>query len=335
VQLWVIASYNGALEMIRRYRIFIFRMITICVTVVSICCLIGCSTESENRTDINRASAVIEPPAALVDARKNVERFFKPMGNPQPGDWLATFHEPGQTFEEYLNSNPTLPTAERNKIYVLPLGDFTAAQRKVIDITAAYIGVFYDLDVDMMLPKKIPHPLHLKDSRIRGYPRVGQVRSGFILDEILRPILPPDAAALIAFTNDDLFPDETMNFVFGQASFENRVGVYSLFRLDDRADLKTFLLRTIKIAAHETGHMFSIHHCRKYECVMSGSNGLEEVDRLPLDACPECMAKICWLSNVSPAKRYQRLAEFCRKNGMNGDAKEFEEKLAAVGTGGH
>jgi archaemetzincin len=303
--------------------------------VMIVCCLIGCSTESENRTDINRASAVIEPPAALVDARKKVERFFKPMGDPRPGDWLATFHEPGQTFEEYLNSNPTLPTAERNKIYVLPLGDFTAEQKKVIDITAGYIGVFYDLDLEMMPPKKIPRPLHLKDSRIRGYPPAEQVRSGFILDEILRPILPADAAALIAFTNDDLFPDETMNFVFGQASFENRVGVYSLSRLDHRADLKTFLSRTIKIAAHETGHMFSIRHCRKYECVMNGSNGLEEVDRLPLDACPECMSKICWLSNVSPAQRYQRLAEFCRKNGMNEDAKEFEEKLAAVGTGGH
>src|SRR5215212_9770669 len=129
-------------QMIRRYMIVIFQRITIGVMVMIVCCLIGCSMESENRTDSNRASTVIEPPAALVEARKKVERFFKPMGDPQPGDWLATFHEPGQTFEEYLSSNPALPTAERNKVYLLPLGDFTAAQKKVIDITAGYISVF-------------------------------------------------------------------------------------------------------------------------------------------------------------------------------------------------
>ena len=45
-----------------------------------------------------------------------------------------------------------------------------------------------------------------------------QVRTGYILDDVLRPMLPGDAAALIAFTNEDLFPDSSMNYVFGQAS---------------------------------------------------------------------------------------------------------------------
>jgi archaemetzincin len=143
-------------------------------------------------------------------------------------------------------------------------------------------------------------------------------------------MLPNDAAALIAFTNEDLYPDNSMNYVFGQASLENRVGVWSLYRLDDRADQKTFLLRTIKIAAHETGHMFSMHHCTAYNCVMSGSNHLAETDSHPIDACPECMAKVCWFSHIAPAERYKRLAEVCRKNGLIREAAEFDKKFDAV-----
>ena len=121
-----------------------------------------------------------------------------------------------------------------------------------------------------------------------------------------------------------------MNYVFGQASLENRVGVWSLARLDENAAYDKILRRTLKIAVHETGHMFSMRHCTKYECVMSGTNQLAETDRRPIDACPECMAKICWLSETIPAERYTRLAEFCRKNGLLSEAEEFSRKAAAV-----
>ncbi len=149
------------------------------------------------------------------------------------------------------------------------------------------------------------------------------------MDKILKPILPADAAALIAFTDVDLFPDSSMSFVFGQASMDERVGVWSLKRLVDK-NHTTFLLRVLKIATHETGHMFSFKHCTKYECVMSGTNQLAETDRRPIDACPECMAKVCWMSDVSPSERYRKLAAFCRKNNLVKEVEVFEKKLTAV-----
>ena len=76
--------------------------------------------------------------------------------------------------------------------------------------------------------------------------------------------------------------------------------------------------------------MFSMHHCTKYECLMSGTNSLAETDRRPIDVCPECMAKIAWLSKIEPATRYKRLAEFCRKNGLDREALEFDSKAAVV-----
>jgi archaemetzincin len=76
--------------------------------------------------------------------------------------------------------------------------------------------------------------------------------------------------------------------------------------------------------------MFSMHHCTKYECVMSGTNHVLETDSRPIDACPECMAKVAWLSGVSPKDRYDRLSAFCKKHGLIGEADEFSRKARSV-----
>ena len=293
--------------------------------------LFACSSGSE-RPASNMAAAreAKKERKELRDAIKKIEPFFKPMGEPAEYDWLASHNEPGQTFAEYLDADPTVPTGERQTIYVLPLGRFDPKQKQIIETVTRYLEVFYDLPVRQLDPKTIRKDLDSKDTRFNDYLRTRQVRTGFIIDTILRPMLPADAAALVALTDDDLFPDESMSFVFGQASLDGRVGVWSLRRLQLLADRATFLRRTIKIAAHETGHMFSLRHCTKYECVMSGSNHMNETDRRPLDACPECTAKICWLSDVGQARRYARLAEFCQNNGLAKEAEEFKRKAAAV-----
>ena len=88
--------------------------------------------------------------------------------------------------------------------------------------------------------------------------------------------------------------------------------------------------RTLKIAIHETGHMFSMKHCTKFECLMSGTNHLAETDRRPLDVCPECMAKIAWAFGYDPAVRYRRLADFWRSQKRDGEAQLAEQKRMAV-----
>lgn len=272
-------------------------------------------------------------PESLRRAMAAVTHLHRPMGEPLPGDWLTTSPEPGQTFEEYLKSDPVRPSAERRVIYVRPLGEFTPAQTRVVALAADFMSDFFHLPVQLSPGQPLP-PIPPEQRRV--HPEWGdrQIRAGHITMDILRPSLPPDAAALIAFTSSDLYPGPELNYVFGQASFRERVGVWSLYRLGkpdiDGRSFRLTLLRTLKIAAHETGHMFSIKHCTKYECVMSGTNGLHETDRRPLDVCPECMAKICWATNTSPRERYARLARFCAANGLEQERRFFEAAAEAL-----
>lgn len=48
----------------------------------------------------------------------------------------------------------------------------------------------------------------------------------------MKPLLPPDAYAMIGITPTDLYPASSWNFVFARPSLTGRVGVYSLARYD-------------------------------------------------------------------------------------------------------
>jgi predicted Zn-dependent protease len=43
-----------------------------------------------------------------------------------------------------------------------------------------------------------------------------------------------------------------------------------------------FRRRTLKIAIHETGHMFGMRHCTLFDCGMNGANHQDEADRHPI-----------------------------------------------------
>jgi archaemetzincin len=286
------------------------------------------------RVDDQAANANASPPqddlSGLRSDMKKVEPFFSPMGKPKRYDWLGSHNEPGQTFDQYLASNAARPAADRRKIYFLPLGKFDPKQQKVLDAAAGYLEAFYNLPVTKMPPRTLAAPTRADDRRRTPGSTREQIRTGYIMDTTLKPLVPGDAAALIAFTNVDLFADSSTSFVFGQANARDRVGIWSISRLGERANEATFLRRVLKIAVHETGHMFGFAHCTKYECVMSGTNYLGETDRRPIDACPECMAKVCWLTRVSPSERYRKLADLCRRNGLEKESKEFEQKMLAL-----
>jgi archaemetzincin len=301
------------------------------VTLMLCVALISCTSPDSSISNISSAPALDQRASKLSKQKDSLVKFFRPM-SVQEGDWLESQVENGETFEEYVASNPTLPTESRKTIYIQPIGTFTREQAKVIGLTADYMRAFYNLPVvlrDAMPLAKVP-----PDMTRTQYRNNRQVRTSYFLDDLLPRLLPADAAAFISLTSADLYPGDTWNYVFGQASLEKRVGVWSLWRLQKengkQAPSDVFLDRTLKVSMHETGHMFSMRHCTKYECLMSGTNHLGETDRRPLDSCPECTMKIAWAMKYRPIDRYKKLAEFWRKQGRKGEEKELLGKANAL-----
>ncbi|HUT14547.1 MAG TPA: archaemetzincin [Thermoguttaceae bacterium] len=255
------------------------------------------------------------------------------MAEPQPGDWLDQHHEPGQTFRQYVYSRPIKPDEQRRIIYIQPLGDFSRTQRKIVDLTAEFMGLYFDL------PVKIREDLSLAEipaKARRKHPSWGmdQILSTYVLHDVLRPRLPKDAAVFLAFTPSDLWPGEGWNFVFGQASLTERVGVWSIYRNGDPeesdAAFRLCLLRTLKTATHETGHMFSMMHCTLFECNMCGSNHRAESDRRPIALCPHCLAKLCHATGADPQQRFEKLIAFCEANGLEPERAFYEKSLQTL-----
>lgn len=293
-------------------------------------CVVACS-DSEPAS--NNAVPPKEPRVEKLERiREAVKPFFRPM-QVQEGDWLQTQPEAGETFEEYIASSPTMPTEKRRTIYIQPIGEFTAEQRNVIGLAADYMKAYYNLPVTLRNVAPLGDVPHDKKRKLE-YKNNLQIRTNYFLDDVMPKMLPDDAAALIAFTNYDLYPGDTWAYVFGQATFENRVGVWSLYRFADprtrRYESKELLTRTLKVAMHEVGHMFSMKHCTKYECLMSGTNHVLETDRRPLDNCPECVAKLSWAMNYDPVERYERLADFWKKQGWPAEEKLMRNKAKAA-----
>lgn len=268
---------------------------------------------------------------AVMQRLRPLHRALAPV---HPGDWLAHHREPGETFAQYLKAHPAGPDRRRRIIYVQPIGEFSASQRKALDVAADFMARYFCLPVKVTerLPLSVIPP-HAK----RVHPSWGdhQLLTTYILDRVLKPRLPRDAVSYLGLTASDLWPGRGWNFVFGQASLDERVGVWSIYRNGDPEggpqSFRLFMLRTLKTAVHETGHMLSMQHCTAYECNMCGSNSRVEADRRPIALCPECLGKLLWATSCDPVARYRGLAELCARHGLKAEEQLYRRLLQAAG----
>lgn len=277
------------------------------------------------------------PTRDLLDSIERLRPLHAPIRKAGVGDWLYHHKESGQTFPEYLRGQPVTARGSRRVIYIQPLGDFTALQKRILHLTVDFMGHFYNLPVAVQpgIPlSRIP----LKARRQHPDWGMPQILTTYVLYDVLKPCLPEDAVAYLAFTPSDLWPGDGWNFVFGQASLRQRVGVWSMYRNGDpdagKEGFKLCLMRTLKTAVHETGHMFSMQHCTRYECGMCGSNHRAESDSRPLWFCPECMAKVCWATRTGPLDRFRSLARFCEENDLVAEAAFYRRQAGVMALSG-
>jgi len=219
-----------------------------------------------------------------------------PLGPPREGEWLFTHKEKGQTFEQYIKAKPVRPTAERSVIYLLPVGDFTPLQEKAIQLTRNYLEIFFQqktVVLKAMSDKAVP----ASATRQKTDDNM-QLLAPYVLDSLLLNKTPDDGIVLMGISAKDLYPKESWNYVFGIASYVKRVGVSSMYRLQnkqlDTANFKLCLSRMMNVCSHEIGHMLGFNHCITAKCVMNGSNNLYETDQSPNRLCTECQKKLCW-----------------------------------------
>jgi archaemetzincin len=263
-------------------------------------------------------------------------RFFEKQHEPGPSDWLAAHPEPGQTFAAYTAQPPLGRTSRRHVIVLQPIGPFTPDERAVLDQLREFASAFFQLPVRVEPP--IPLPEQGKRTRLRGLQPWTQYHTGALMEEVLLPRLPRDAVCILGITMADLYPASSWNFVFGEASFSHRVGVYSLVRYTERfwgkpetaESRHRFLERSFKLLAHETLHMFSLAHCTAYECLMNGTNSLDETDRSTIHLCPECLHKLQWNLKLDVQKHYRQLGDIYTRSGYPELADWIHRRLASL-----
>lgn len=261
-----------------------------------------------------------------------VTNEFSTIYVPKPMDWLGSFQEKTQTFDAFLRSGRNTPTATARTLYLQPFGQFVKDESPDLNDLRDYCVAFFALPVKLLPSLPLPNGGRIK-SRIRENGLVQFLTDDFL--ELLKSRLPPDAFCVLGVTMEDLYPDEKWNFVFGQASLSDRVGVFSFKRFtptwnrDPWNDETRHLLlrRSCDVLAHETGHMFGLSHCTFFECVMCGSNNLAEADGRPMHICPVCLRKLHSSIHFDILSRYRALLAFDEKHGLKDEAAWVKKRL--------
>ena len=277
-------------------------------------------------------TGTVSSPAG-IDPISKIKPLFQRKRPAEPGDWLESHKEPGQTYREYRAITPTPAISRYSTLRIVPIGPLTDGQQDVLRIVTDFLQPFFGLKLAMDRP--VPLEAIPEDATRRfSFDGLPQLLTSYLLNTVLLPLRQSTDAAVLAITAADLWPGPGWNFVFGQASLKERVGVWSMARngnADGRpAERRNCALRTTMTATHETGHMFGIRHCIAYECGMNGSNNSDERDRQPLEFCPECQPKLWWACGLDPLARSRALAEVARRHGYPNLGKTFDRQSQAL-----
>lgn len=249
-----------------------------------------------------------------------------PLKKPQKGDWLFNHQERIQTLTDYQNSNPLAPTRQLNKIYLKPIGEFSALEWEQIKLTREYLENFFQLKtlLQPVVSSNIipPHARRISQQH-------EQISAPYLRDTVVAMERPKDAIAILGITEMDLYPDDKWNFVFGLASYDKGLAVNSIYRFHQKPltskQFKLSLERLLKTASHEIGHIFGLTHCIEANCLMNGTNSLVETDQSIARLCSKCQQKLNANLKYDNRKRLKALTIFFSQNKLD---KEFQQMNA-------
>jgi archaemetzincin len=270
---------------------------------------------------------------SLPEEFARLQPMFAKTGPPQHGEWLAKHLERGQTYQEHLHSVYRKSVPPGSVIYVQPLGNFSPGQKEIIEQAADFIGDYFSLPVQMSdsLPvESIPESMRRQRDSEQGK----QLQTYYLINNVLKPQKPEDAYIVMGFIASDIWPGGEGNFVYGQADEKYRIAICSLARICSAKSLSEdrglCLRRTLKTSTHELCHLLAMMHCPWYLCNAAGCNNMAEMDRHPLELCPQCLAKMCSTTGADPAQRFEKLRGFYKQNGLNEEEIFCDKLLSAL-----
>lgn len=250
------------------------------------------------------------------------------LSKPAMGEWRYSRTEKFQTFHDFQRLKKIKPQDHKKTIYIQPIGDFTDLQKKQISLTREYLNAYFQLETKVL--PALSNSIFPKSVR-RSSKGTEQILAGYVLDSVLIHRKPKDAVVLMGITERDLFPRPEWNYVFGLASYQDGVGVTSMYRFSDGyltdSNFNKSLERLIKISSHEIGHMFGISHCLNANCVMNGTNSLAETDSHFARACSLCQQKLNSSIQYNNQKRMTALAKFFEKQHLNAELAYIEKDM--------
>jgi archaemetzincin len=257
---------------------------------------------------------------------------FRLLGRAQARAWRSgpgrvEFH---QSFWGYVLTWKPM-AARRNVLVMRAVDRWPIGYHIHRSVLKRFMSIFFQRTARWGTDLRGPLPGRLRTAGNRTWDQLA-VRP--ILKALLKRV-PDNAVAVLGVACKDLYPDQSWNFVFGQATLSNRVGVFSLARLfptfhgEPSAPAREHrgLLRAMKVLSHETGHMLGLKHCVAFQCGMNGSNGMWEMDRQPLHFCPICLSKLAYRLDLDIERRYEELARFFEELGYPEQARRYRKLL--------
>lgn len=279
--------------------------------------VIFCSCHSNKKEENNsksksqfNAQPILPPQPYFVDIKVNDIKLEEPVF----GDWLFSHKEKGQSFEQFVRTKHVVPTKEENIIYLKPIGKFNSSQLKQIELVRQYLQIFFQLETKVL--ETVSNDIIPNHARRIGDVGQEQFLAGYILTDVLKEESPDKRIALMAITEKDLYPKPEWNYVFGLASYRDKIAVSSIYRMQKEADFNLCLDRLLKICSHEIGHMFGLHHCIEVNCVMNGTNSMVETDKHSIRLCSLCQRKLYSGFKYDNVKRLKELEKYFKDNNL-------------------
>ncbi|PBI84466.1 Peptidase family M54 [Flavobacterium sp. ACN2] len=280
--------------------------------------------EKESSLPQQTLQQILPPEPYFVDIKVNDVKLAEPVF----GNWLYSRNEKGQTFEQFIKTKHVVPSKEENIIYLQPIGTFNSLQVKQIELVRQYLQIFFQLETKVL--KDVSNDIIPNNARRIGAVGQEQFLAGYILTDVLKKEKPDKGVALMAITEKDLYPKPEWNYVFGLASYRDKIAVSSMYRMQKEADFNLSLDRLLKICSHEIGHMFGLHHCIEANCVMNGTNSMVETDRHSLRLCSLCQRKLNSGLKYDNKKRLLELEKYFKGNKLNEGLELMEKDLKSI-----